>query len=38
MFNSDELELLLNGCPFIDLDDWRANTVYKGYNQNQEVF
>ena len=28
-FNSDELELLINGRPFIDLEDWRMNTLYK---------
>lgn len=38
VFNSDELELFINGYPFIDLEDWRANTVYKGFNSNQEVF
>ncbi len=37
IFNSDELELFINGTPFIDLEDWRTNTIYKGYNQNDEV-
>lgn len=30
-FTSDELELILNGAPFIDIEDWRNNTVYKDY-------
>ena len=29
MFNSDELELILNGKPTIDLDDWKLYTIYK---------
>jgi E3 ubiquitin-protein ligase HUWE1 len=29
MFNSDELELILNGKPDIDLKDWKAFTIYK---------
>ena len=29
MFNSDELELILNGKPDIDLKDWKAYTIYK---------
>ncbi len=37
IFNSNELELLINGQPFIDLDDWRLNTIYKGYNSNNTV-
>lgn len=38
LFNSDELELFINGYPFIDLDDWKSNTIYKGYSSNEEVF
>lgn len=30
-FSDDQLELLINGSPFIDVDDWEANTEYKGY-------
>ena len=30
IFNSNELELLINGRPFIDVSDWEANTVYNG--------
>ena len=29
MFNSDELELILNGKPNIDLNDWKQHTIYK---------
>ena len=29
MFNSDELELIVNGKPNIDLDDWKHQTIYK---------
>ena len=32
IFTSDQLELLINGTPFIDVDDWRLNTQYKNYN------
>ena len=29
MFKADELELIVNGKPEIELDDWKKNTVYK---------
>ena len=32
IFTSDQLELLINGTPFIDVEDWRINTQYKNYN------
>jgi hypothetical protein len=36
--NSNELELLLNGRPFIDIDEWKSFTEYKGaYNENHIV-
>ena len=36
--NSNELELLLNGRPFIDIDEWKSFTEYKGaYNENHVV-
>ena len=36
--NSNELELLLNGRPFIDCDEWRSFTDYKPpYNANHDV-
>lgn len=31
IFTSDELALLINGTPFIDLEDWRLNTTYRDY-------
>ena len=38
MFTSNELELMVNGRPFIDLLDWEENTLYKGaYNKDHEV-
>jgi len=37
IFNSDELELFINGTPFIDLDDWRTNTIFTGYKANDTV-
>ena len=37
-FTSDELELIINGRPIIDVDDWNLNTVYKEpYNNNHQV-
>ena len=36
--NSNELELLLNGRPFIDCDEWKSFTEYKEpYNENHRV-
>ncbi|EPY50204.1 HECT-type ubiquitin ligase E3 Ptr1 [Schizosaccharomyces cryophilus OY26] len=32
IFNEQELELLISGLPEIDIDDWRNNTEYHGYN------
>ena len=37
IFNSDQLSLLINGTPFIDVDDWRINTTYKNYEELDEV-
>ncbi len=37
IFNSDQLSLLINGTPFIDVDDWRLNTIYKNYNEYDNV-
>ena len=28
--NSAEFELILNGRPFIDIDDWKQNPIYQG--------
>ena len=30
-FSGEQLSLLINGVPFIDLSDWRENTEYKDY-------
>ena len=37
IFTSDQLGLLINGTPFIDIDDWRLNTQYKDYNDYDNV-
>ncbi len=38
VFTIEELEMLLNGLPFIDTIDWEANTNYKGvYNRSHQV-
>ena len=37
IFTSDQLGLLINGTPFIDIDDWRMNTQYKNYNDYDNV-
>ena len=37
IFTSDQLGLLINGTPFIDTDDWRMNTIYKNYNDYDNV-
>ena len=37
IFTSDQLGLLINGTPFIDVDDWRLNTQYKNYNDYDNV-
>ena len=31
IFNSNEFDLILNGIPFIDVNDWIENTSYEGY-------
>ena len=37
-FTSNEIELILNGKPFIDLEEWKLYVVYKSpYNQNHKV-
>ncbi len=30
IFQPSELEMILYGIPFINLDDWRDNSEYKG--------
>lgn len=38
MFSSDELRLLINGAPTIDMDDLRANTNYaNGYSDKHQA-
>ena len=37
IFSSDQLSLLINGTPFIDVDDWRLNTQYRNYNDYDNV-
>ena len=37
IFTSDQLGLLINGTPFIDVDDWRINTQYKNYHEYDNV-
>ena len=38
ILNSNELELILNGRPFIDVEEWKSYTEYKGiYNENHYV-
>ncbi len=38
IFDEEELELILGGNPNIDIEDWRANTVYSGeYNEKNNV-
>jgi len=38
VFEPHELEMMINGVPFIDVDDWEANTIYKGaYSSDHKV-
>ena len=37
IFSSNELELILNGRPFIDVDDWIENTSYEGYKATDNI-
>ena len=30
VFDTDELDFLMNGQPEISVEDWKAHTVYKG--------
>lgn len=37
IFTVEEFEILLNGLPFIDLEDWKENTEYSGvYTKDHE--
>ena len=37
IFSANELELMLNGTPFIDVSDWIENTDYEGYSPSDEI-
>ena len=37
IFTSNELDLIINGTPFIDIEDWRMNSRYKNYTSTDEV-
>jgi E3 ubiquitin-protein ligase HUWE1 len=37
IFTANELELILNGTPFIDVDDWIENTYYEGYLPTDKI-
>lgn len=37
IFNSDELEAAICGQSFIDLEDWKANTEYKGFKSGSKI-
>ena len=37
IFTSNELELILNGTPFIDVNDWIENTAYEGYKESDNI-
>ena len=38
IFEPFELEMLLYGVPFIDIDDWEQNTEYKSpYSANHKI-
>jgi hypothetical protein len=38
IFDTYELEMILYGVPFINIDDWCLNTEYKGaYYKNHQI-
>ncbi|KAJ3391199.1 hypothetical protein HDU92_009154 [Lobulomyces angularis] len=37
VYDERELELLIGGIAEIDIDDWKKNTDYRGYTENDEV-
>eukprot|EP00842_Homolaphlyctis_polyrhiza_P001221 jgi/Hompol1/209/HPOL_005277-RA len=37
VFDERELELLIGGIAEIDVDDWKKNTDYRGYKEDDEV-
>ncbi|EDO34791.1 predicted protein [Nematostella vectensis] len=36
-FTADEFSLLINGVSKIDVQDWRANTLYRGCKESDEI-
>ena len=38
VFDEDELDFIIKGVPHLSLDDWKANTLYRGdYTSNHRV-
>lgn len=37
IFTSNEFDLILNGIPFIDVNDWIENTAYEGYEPSDNI-
>ena len=38
MYDVEQLEMVINGLPFIDVLDWEANTNYKGlYSKSHQT-
>lgn len=37
IFTYEEIELLLCGLPYIDLEDWKDNTEYRGYTRKSKI-
>ena len=38
IFEPHEMEMILYGVPFVNVDDWRMNTEYKGaYYKNHQI-
>lgn len=37
VFEPHEMEMILNGPQFIDVKDWKLNTLYKGYQHNDQI-
>jgi hypothetical protein len=39
IFTPEEFDFLLSGQSIIDIEDWKSNTIYKGfYNENHPVY
>lgn len=38
IFKPQELEMMINGIPFVDVNDWELNTYYRGnYTKDSSV-